>query len=41
MVQPTHDRTSNHFAPCTLRGRNRATLFRNLLSNPLMGVVPD
>jgi hypothetical protein len=36
MVQPTHDRKSDHFAPCILRGRNRSVPFRNLLRHPLM-----
>ena len=36
MVEPTHDRESDYFAPCILRGRNRADRFRNLLLNPLM-----
>jgi hypothetical protein len=36
MVQPTHDRTSNHLVPCILRGRNRSAPSRNLLRNPLM-----
>src|SRR5262249_30272017 len=36
MVQSTHDRKSNHFAPCILRGRSRSAPFRNLLRNPLM-----
>jgi hypothetical protein len=36
MVQPTHDRKSNHLAPCILSGRNRSEPFRNLLRHPLM-----
>jgi hypothetical protein len=36
MVQPTHDRKSDHLVPCILSGRNRATPFRDLLRNPLM-----
>src|SRR5215471_21851735 len=36
MVQPTHDRTSNHLVPCILRGRNRFAPSGNLLPNPLM-----
>ena len=40
MVQPTHDRKSNHLVPCILRGRNRSEPFRNLLRNPLMGSCP-
>jgi len=36
MVKSTHDRKSNHFAPCILRGRNRSALFGDLLRNPLM-----
>jgi tetratricopeptide (TPR) repeat protein/IS1 family transposase len=36
MVQSTHDRKSNHFAPCILRGRSRSAPFRDLLRNPLM-----
>jgi hypothetical protein len=40
MVQPTHDRTSNHLVPCILTARNRSTLFRDLLPNPLMGPCP-
>ena len=37
MVQPTHDRKSDHLVPCILSGRNRSALFRDLLPNPLMG----
>jgi hypothetical protein len=40
MVQPTHDRKSDHLVPCILSGRNRTELFRNLLRNPLMGSCP-
>src|SRR5258708_28495990 len=40
MVQPTHDRKSDHFAPCILRGRNRSAPFRNLLLNPLVRSSP-
>jgi hypothetical protein len=40
MVQSTHDRNGNHFAPCILRGRNRSALFWDLLLNPLMGSCP-
>ena len=37
MVQPTHDRQSDHFAPCILRGRNRSAPLRDLLLYALMG----
>src|SRR5215471_14116590 len=37
MVQPTHDRTSDHFACCILRRRNQSELLRDLLPNALMG----
>src|SRR6266566_543122 len=36
MVQPTHDWKSDHFAPCILRGRNRAAILRDLLLDALM-----
>src|SRR5260370_1097812 len=36
MVQPTHNRKSDHLVPCILSGRNRSALFRDLLPNPLM-----
>ena len=36
MVESTHDRKSNHFAPCILRGRNRSAPFRYPLRNPLV-----
>ena len=36
MVQPTHDRTSDHLVPCILRGRNRSALYRYLLPHALM-----
>ena len=36
MVQPTHDRKSDHLIPCILRGRNRSAPFRHLLLDPLM-----
>src|SRR6266516_2138533 len=37
MVQPTHDRKSDHLVPCILSARNRSVVFRYLLPNPLMG----
>jgi hypothetical protein len=37
MVQPTHDRKSDHLIVCILRGKNRSEQFRYLLRNPLMG----
>ena len=37
MVQPTHDRKSDHLVSCILSGRNRSALLRDLLGNPLMG----
>ena len=36
MVQPTHDRKSDHLVPCIPRGRNRSAPFRHLLLDPLM-----
>jgi len=36
MMQPTHDRKSDHLVPCILSGRNRSALFRDLLRHPLM-----
>jgi hypothetical protein len=36
MVQPTHDRKSNHLVACILSGRNQLAPFRYLLPNPLM-----
>ena len=36
MVQPTHDRTSDHLVPCILSGKARAALFRELLPNAWM-----
>ncbi len=36
MMQPTQDRKSDHLVPYILSGRNRATLLRDLLPNPLM-----
>ncbi len=40
MVQPTHDRQSDHFAPCIQSGRNRSAPLRDLLLDALPGVVP-
>src|SRR5947209_14394803 len=40
MVQPTHDWKSDHLVPCILSGRDRAALFGDLLSNPLMRPCP-
>ena len=40
MVQPTHDRKSDHLVVCILSGRIRSALFWNLLSNPLMRPCP-
>jgi hypothetical protein len=40
MVQPSHDRKSDHFVPCILSARNRSALFRDLLCNALMGSCP-
>ena len=40
MVEPTHDRKSDHLVPCILSGRNRSALFRYLLRNPLMRSCP-
>src|SRR2546421_4162971 len=37
MVQPTHDRKSDHLVSCILSGRNRSALLRDLWGNPLMG----
>jgi hypothetical protein len=36
VVQPTHDRTSDHLVACILSARNRSALFRDLLLDPLM-----
>ena len=36
MVQPTHDRESDHLVPCILTARNRSLLLRDVLCNPLM-----
>src|SRR5947209_9794467 len=36
MVQPTHDRTSDHLVPGILSGKARSALFRDLLPNALM-----
>jgi hypothetical protein len=36
VVQPTHDRTSDHLVACILSTRNRSELFRDLLLDPLM-----
>jgi hypothetical protein len=36
MVQPTHDRQSDHLVPCILTPRNRSLLLRDVLCNPLM-----
>lgn len=36
MVQSTHDRNGNHFAPYILRGRNRSAPLRDLLRYPLV-----
>jgi hypothetical protein len=36
IVQPAHDRKSDHLLPCLLTARNRSALFRDLLPNPLM-----
>jgi hypothetical protein len=36
IVEPTHDRKSDHFVPCILSGRNRSAPLRYLLLNPLM-----
>jgi hypothetical protein len=37
MVQPTHDRTSDHLVACILSARNQSALLRDLLLDPLMG----
>jgi hypothetical protein len=36
VMQPTHDRTSDHLVACILSGRNRSAQFRDPLPNPLM-----
>jgi len=36
MVQSSHDRNGNHFAPDILRGRNQSVPFRDLLLDALM-----
>ena len=37
MVQPTHDRKTDHLGACILSERNRLALFRDVLLDPLMG----
>ncbi len=40
VVQPTHDRKSDHLVACILSGRNRSARFGDLLPNALMGSCP-